>query len=227
MRILLVEDSERLRSQLEIALHRAGYAVDASSDGADGLWRAESGSYDVIVLDLMLPKMDGLAVLARLRAAHSHSRVLILTAKDSIADRVKGLQAGADDYLVKPFALEELLARVQSLCRRGYGTPSVMLKLGDISIDVTRKLVRRGTEPIELTKREYMLLEYLALRRGEFVSRSEIEDHIYDEGSEPLSNAVDTAVSRLRKKLDVEGRPSWIRTQRGLGYRVDAEKETT
>jgi DNA-binding response OmpR family regulator len=223
MRILLVEDSERLRSQLEIALRRAGYAVDASGEGVDGLWRAESGSYDVIVLDLMLPRLDGLSVLARLRAAQSTSRVLVLTAKDSIADRVKGLQAGADDYLVKPFALEELLARVQSLCRRGYGTPSVVLTLGDISIDITRKVVRRGSETIDLTKREFMLLEYLALRRGEFVSRSEIEERIYDEGSEPLSNAVDTAVSRLRKKLDAPGRPSWIRTQRGLGYRLDAE----
>ncbi len=223
MRVLIVEDSERLRSQLEIALRRAGYAVDTSADGSDGLWRAESGAYDVIVLDLMLPKMDGLTLLTRLRATNSTSRVLILTAKDSVADRVNGLQSGSDDYLVKPFALEEFLARVQSLCRRGYGTASVVVSLGDISIDITRKLVRRGTEAIELTKREYMLLEYLALRRGEFVSRSEIEERIYDEGSEPLSNAVDTAVSRLRKKLDVSGRPSWIRTQRGLGYRLDME----
>jgi DNA-binding response OmpR family regulator len=223
MRVLLVEDSERLRSSLEIALRRAGYAVDSAAEGVDGMWRAESGAYDVIVLDLMLPGLDGLSLLARLRAARSSSRVLILTAKDSVDDRVKGLQAGADDYLVKPFALEELLARVQALCRRGYGAPTTVIELGDISIDITRKLVRRGTERIELTKREFMLLEYLALRRGEFVSRSEIEERIYDEGSEPLSNAVDTAVSRLRKKLDVVGQPSWIRTQRGLGYRLETE----
>lgn len=223
MKVLLIEDSERLRTALETGLRKAGYAVDCSSEGVDGLWRAESGTYDVIVLDLMLPNLDGLTLLSRLRASKSLSRVLILTAKDTVADRVKGLQSGADDYLVKPFAFEEFLARVQSLCRRGYGAPTAAIEVGDLSIDVARKLVKRREERIDLTKREFMLLEYLALRRGEFVSRSEIEDRIYDEGSEPLSNAVDTTVSRLRKKLDVAGQPSWIRTQRGVGYRLEAD----
>jgi DNA-binding response OmpR family regulator len=222
VKVLVVEDSERLRKSLEIGLKKAGYAVDVSADGVDGAWRAETGAYDVIVLDLMLPRLDGLSVLARLRQAHSPSRVLLLTAKDALSDRVHGLQSGADDYLVKPFAFEELLARVQALCRRGYAPPAPVLALGDVTIDLGRRVVMRNGSAIELTKREWMLLEFLALKKGEYVSRTEIEARIYDEGSEPMSNAVDVTVLRLRKKLDVAGQVSPIRTQRGLGYRLDA-----
>lgn len=221
MKVLVVEDSERLRKSLEIGLKKAGYAVDVSADGVDGAWRAETGEYDVVVLDLMLPQLDGLAILARLRKAQSPSRVLVLTAKDALADRVHGLQAGADDYLVKPFAFEELLARVQALCRRGYAPPTPLLEFGDLAIDLGRRVVTRNGAAIELTKREWMLLEYLALKKGEYVSRTEIESRIYDDGNEPMSNAVDVTVLRLRKKLDVTGQASPIRTQRGLGYRLE------
>lgn len=223
MKVLLVEDSVRLRFALETGLRKAGFAVDVSADGVDGLWRAEQGAYDVIVLDLMLPGLDGMTLLARLRAKKSASRVLILTARDAVADRVSGLQTGADDYLVKPFAFDELVARIQVLCRRGYAPPGAVLEFDDLSIDVARKLVKRAGERIDLTKREFMLLEYLALRRGEYVSRGDIEERLYDEGSEPLSNAVDSTVSRLRKKLDVEGQASWISTLRGLGYRLGTD----
>jgi DNA-binding response OmpR family regulator len=222
VKVLLVEDSERLRRSVGTGLRKAGYAVDSSADGVDGLWRAESGEYDVIVLDLMLPGLDGLSVLSKLRTIGSESRVLVLTAKDSIADRVRGLDAGADDYLVKPFAFDELLARVQALCRRGYGVKRNVVVIGDLEIDLSRRVIERAGVPIELTRKEFMLLEYLALRRGEYVQRTEIETRLYDEGSEPSSNAVDTAVSRLRRKLDLQGQPSIIRTQRGLGYALVA-----
>jgi DNA-binding response OmpR family regulator len=219
MRLLLVEDSVRLQRSLAAALRRSGYAVDVAGDGEEGLWLAESSDYDAIVLDLMLPKRDGLDVLRTLRAHRKPTHILLLTARDAVSDRVTGLEAGADDYLVKPFALEELLARVQALCRRAYGSKQPKMVVTDLEIDPAALRVNRAGQPIELTAREYQLLEYLVRRRGEVVSRAEIEAHIYDGQVDPMSNVVDSAICSLRKKIAVAGssRPL-IHTRRGLGY---------
>lgn len=200
------------------ALSRSGYAVDVAGDGEQGLWLAESNRYDVIILDIMLPKLDGLGVLRRLRAAGRQDHVLLLTARDTVADRVDGLRRGADDYLTKPFALEELLARVEALCRRAYGDKDATLRAGDLQIDTLAKQVTRNGHPVELTAREYSLLEYLVRRRGEVVSRPEIEEHIYDGAVDPMSNVVDSAICTLRRKLAVDEAVPLIHTRRGQGY---------
>jgi DNA-binding response OmpR family regulator len=218
MRVLLVEDSQRLQASLSTALRRSGYAVDAATDGEEALWRARTDDYDAMVLDLMLPKRDGLSVLTELRRVGRNVHVLILTARDTVEDRVRGLQAGADDYLVKPFALEEFLARVQALCRRTYGGKQTLLAVGDLEIDTIARAVRRGAAKLDLTAREYHLLEYLAQRRGEVVSRGEIEAHIYDAKVDPMSNVVDSAICILRRKLAVDDAPPLIHTRRGIGY---------
>jgi DNA-binding response OmpR family regulator len=215
MRVLVVEDSPRLQQTLGTALRKSGYAVDAAADGAEGLWLAESNEYDVIVLDLMLPRRDGLSVLSELRRKGKSVHVLLLTARDSVADRVAGLRAGADDYLVKPFALDELLARVQALCRRVYGTKRPQLRVDDLEIDPLARRARRAGREVDLTAREFALLEYLACRQGEVVSRTEIEAHIYDGLADPMSNVVDSAICGLRKKL---GAAPLIHTRRGQGY---------
>ena len=218
MKLLLVEDALPLQRAVAKGLRKAGYAVDVSADGAEGLWFAENNDYDVLILDLMLPGLDGLAVLQRLRAAGRSTHILVLTAKDTVEDRVRGLQAGADDYLVKPFAFEELLARVQALCRRAYGQKRAVLAVGDLEIDPGRKTVQRGGQPVPLKPREFALLEYLALRRGEVVSRREIEAHLYPDSVDPMSNVVDSAICGLRKKLARPGASALIHTRHGLGY---------
>lgn len=218
MRVLLVEDSERLQRSVAAALRRVGYAVDTASDGEEGLWLAQSNNYDAMILDLMLPKIDGLAVLRTLREAGRDTHVLILTARDTVADRVTGLQGGADDYLVKPFALEELLARVDALCRRAYGAKQTVLRVGPLAVDTASRSAQMHDAALDLSPREFALLEYLARRAGEVVSRSEIEAHLYDEQVDPLSNVVDSAVCLLRKKL---GAPL-IQTRRGQGYVLTA-----
>ena len=223
MRVLLVEDSERLRKAIVAALKRSGYAVDTAADGEEGLWLAQSHTYDAIVLDIMLPKLDGLSVVAELRRREDSSHVLLLTARDTVDDRVRGLRAGADDYLIKPFALEELLARVQALCRRSYGAKNPRLVIGDLEIDTAAREVRRAGQAITLKPREYALLEYLALRRGEVVSRRDIETHIYDEAVDPMSNVVDSAISVLRKRLAQGGAPPLIHTRHGHGYVLKSE----
>jgi DNA-binding response OmpR family regulator len=222
MRVLLIEDSERLRRSLEIGLRRSGYAVDVAADGAQGLWSAQSNPYDVIVLDLMLPEVDGLTVLQTLRRKEINSQVLILTAKDSVEDRVRGLRLGADDYLIKPFAFDELLARIEALTRRGHGVRSPQITIGQLQVDTASRTVRRGGEVIDLPPREYALLEFLALRKGQVVSRTEIEGHIYDERVEPASNVVDAAIYALRRKIDPADGPSYIHTRRGMGYTLSA-----
>lgn len=221
MRILLVEDSPRLQRSVGTALRKTGYAVDVAGDGEEGLWLALSHDYDVLVLDIMLPKRDGLSLLAELRRKGRMVHVLLLTARDTVIDRVQGLGAGADDYLVKPFALEELLARVQALGRRAYGTKQPKLLVGKLEIDTVARTVQRNSQPVELTAREYLLLEYLARRRGQVVSRTEIEAHIYDEQVDPMSNVVDSAICNLRKKISTTGEPTLIHTRRGLGYVLD------
>jgi DNA-binding response OmpR family regulator len=218
MHILLVEDSGRLQKYVGKGLRQAGYAVDLAGDGEEGLWLAVENDYDVIVLDLMLPKLDGISLLQRLRQAGRKTHVLILSAKDTVADRVHGLEQGADDYLVKPFAFEELLARIQVLARRAYGIKNAQLVIGDLAIDMAKRAVAREGETLNLRPREYALLELLALRQGEVVSRAEIEHSIYDEQADPMSNVVDSAVCILRKKIDTAGSASLIQTRRGMGY---------
>ena len=218
MRVLVVEDSKRLQAYLARGLRNAGYAVDVADDGEDGLWMAESSDYDVIILDLMLPKIDGLTLLQRLRTQGNDTHVLILTARDTVDDRVRGLKQGADDYLIKPFDLKELLARVQALARRSYGVKSPTITIGALTIDPSARIVKRKDQILDLTVREFSLLEYLALRAGEVVTRTEIESHIYDDHVEAMSNVVDSAVYCLRRKIDEPGAPSMICTRRGLGY---------
>ena len=222
MKLLLVEDSRHLQRALTTGLRKAGYAVDATGEGSEALWMAESNHYDAIILDIMLPGMDGLTILQTLRTHGNATHVLILTAKDTVDDRVRGLRMGADDYLVKPFAFDELLARVEALCRRSYGGKQTRLTIADLEIDLATKAVKRAGTLIKLKPREYALLEYLALRRSQVVSRNEIEEHIYEVEADPMSNVVDSAVCSLRKKLSAAGEPALIHTRRGLGYVLDA-----
>ena len=222
MRLLLIEDSPRLQRSLNTALRRAGYAVDVTGDGEEGLWLAVANDYDTIILDIMLPRLDGLALLERLRAAGKSTHVLLLTARDTVEDRVRGLRKGADDYLVKPFALDELLARVEALCRRSYGTKRTRIILDELAIDTGARSVTLAGSPVDLTPREYALLEYLVLRKGEVVSRTEIEHHIYNDSADPLSNVVDSAICMLRKKLTPSGAKPLIRTRRGHGYVLES-----
>jgi DNA-binding response OmpR family regulator len=223
MRVLVVEDSPRLRQTVTTWLRRHGFAVDASADGEEGLYLAETNDYDAIVLDIMLPKLDGLALLQRLRQQGKQTHVLLLTAKDTVPDRVRGLELGADDYLVKPFALEELLARVRALCRRAYGTKDPRLLIADLEIDTAARKVTRAGQAVPLQPREYALLEYLARRRGHIVTRTEIEEHIYGGEVEPMSNVVDSAICSLRQKLSEANPAPLIHTRRGLGYELEVE----
>ncbi len=222
MKILVVEDHAPLRGSLAKGLREAGFAVDLAADGEEGLWHALEEDYDAIVLDLMLPKLDGLSVLERLRAKGKQSHVLILTAKDAVRDRVRGLEAGADDYLVKPFAFEELLARIRALVRRRYAAKSPAVRVGDLEIDRAAQRVRRGGRDIELTAKEYALLELLALRAGEIVRRVEIWSHLYEFAEEPSSNLLEVYVAQLRRKLEAGGEPRMIHTRRGVGYSLEA-----
>jgi DNA-binding response OmpR family regulator len=227
VRLLLVEDSVRLQRSLGLAFRRSGYAVDIAGDGEEGLWLAETNNYDAVVLDVMLPKMDGLDVLRSLRLSGKATHILLLTARDTVSERVAGLEAGADDYLVKPFALEELLARVQALCRRAYGSKQPRLGVSDLQIDPVARSATRAGQTLELTAREYQLLEYLGHRLGEVVSRRDIEAHIYDGQVDPMSNVVDSAICSLRKKMAIYPKAeALIQTRRGLGYVLEAPKNS-
>ena len=220
MRVLIVEDSDTLRESLRVGLAREGFAVDVAGDGKLGLSYARNNPYDVLVLDLLLPKLDGMSVLAQLREKEDRPHVLVLTARDRVEDRVLGLNSGADDYLVKPFAFDELLARIHALVRRRYEERSPAVSVGELVVDiVARKAVHRGIA-LDLTAREYSLLEYLVLRRGHTVSREEIEDHIYGVNKLPSSNTVDSTICILRAKLGPDGK-DLIRTRRGQGYSLE------
>jgi DNA-binding response OmpR family regulator len=218
MRLLVIEDYPPLLRSMHQGLQEAGYAVDTAADGETGLDCALSTPYDAVILDLMLPKLDGLALLARLRGHKNTTPVLILTARDRVEDRVRGLDVGADDYLVKPFAFAELLARVRAIIRRRYQSAASTIRVGDLEIDTTARTVRRQGTPVSLSAREYALLEYLAARRGQVVSRAEIWEHVYDFASEPTSNVVDVYVGYLRKKLESGQGAKLIHTRRGQGY---------
>ncbi len=218
MRVVVVEDFEILRESISLGLREAGFAVDEAAEGETGLWYAQSNDYDVVILDLMLPRIDGLTILQKLRAAKKETHVLVLTAKDTSADRVTGLDAGADDYLVKPFVFAELLARVRALVRRRYDKKSPVIRVGDMVIDTTTRSVERDGSVVELSRREYALLEFLAVRAGQVVSRTDIWEHVYDFNSSAESNVVDAFIRLLRKKIERPHLPALIHTRRGHGY---------
>lgn len=217
MRILVVEDEPELLAVIARALREEGYAVDEAADGIDGLYKAEAWDYDAVVLDLMLPGRDGWQVLAGLRKRRK-TPVLILTARDAVDDRVRGLDSGADDYLVKPFVLAELLARLRALIRRAAGQADPVIHVGDVAIDTRARTVTRRGAPVALTGREYALVELLTLHRGRLVTRTQIYEHLFDENDDSLSNLVEVHVMNVRKKLGKE----FITTRRGQGYIVDA-----
>lgn len=218
MRVLVVEDYAPLRDSVAQALREEGFAVDTAADGEVGRWHAQSGEHDVLVLDIMLPKVDGLTLLRELRHADRRVPVLLLTAKDTVEDRVLGLDAGADDYLVKPFELAELLARVRALVRRRYAAAGPVIRVQDLQVNTASRVVHRAGQRIELTAREYALLEYLALRAGQIATRTDIWEHVYDFRSTVESNVVDVYVGYLRKKLEGPGQAKLIHTRRGQGY---------
>jgi two-component system OmpR family response regulator len=217
MRVLVVEDDPDLRRLLHQALREEGYAVDAAADGSTGLYDATSWSYDAVVLDLMLPGLDGWQVLSALRKEKKHLPVLILTARDSVPDRVRGLDSGADDYMVKPFVLAELQARLRALIRRAAGRAHPLLEIGDVQVDTVSRTVSLNGQPVHLTAREYGIVELLGLRRGEVVSRTELYGHLFDEDDDSFSNLLDVHVSNIRKKLGKD----FIQTRRGHGYVID------
>ena len=217
MRVLVVEDEPDLLASLVKALQEDGYAVDGAADGEDGLYKAESYEYDAVVLDIMLPGIDGWELLRRLRK-QKKTPVLMLTARDAVRDRVRGLDTGADDYLVKPFDLDELLARLRALIRRSASQAESCLQIGAVCIDMPARTVTLRGEPVTLTAREYALLEFLALHQGKVVTRTMLYEHLFDENDSTLSNLLDVHVSNLRKKLGHE----FITTRRGHGYCIDA-----
>jgi two-component system OmpR family response regulator len=216
MRILVVEDEPDLLRSIAQALREEGYAVDTAANGQDGLFSAENSDYDALVLDVMMPKMDGWEMLSRLRKTKK-TPVLMLTARDQSRDRVRGLDTGADDYVVKPFDLPELFARLRALIRRSAGQTRNVIEIGDVVIDVAARNVVHAGEPVPLTAREYALLEYLALHRGELVTRTTLYEHLFDENDSTMSNLLDVHVSNLRKKLGAE----FISTRRGHGYCIE------
>jgi DNA-binding response OmpR family regulator len=223
MRVLVVEDYEVIREGLVQGLQERGFAVDATGDGIEGKWYATSNDYDLLLLDIMLPGLSGLEILRAVRAQGKDVPVLLLTAKDEVEDRVRGLDLGADDYLVKPFAIAELFARVRSLTRRGHHARTPAITVGDLVIDSATRSVRRGTQDIVLTPREYALLEFLALRAGEVVARSELWEHLYSFSDDSTSNVIEATVLRLRRKLSPADEPPLLHTRRGFGYVLSAE----
>ncbi|HNM77413.1 MAG TPA: response regulator transcription factor [Tepidiformaceae bacterium] len=226
MKILLVEDEARLATAVRRVLNDEGYATDWSADGADGLSRASSGEYDVVLLDVMLPSYDGYEIARRLRRDGATVPILMLTARDGIQDRVRGLDAGADDYLVKPFALAELLARVRALSRRakmGAAAETQILTVGDLELDIPAREARRGQRRIELTAREFALLETLMRHPGQVMSRSQLLDSVWSYDSTTESNVVDIYIHYLRNKIDRGFDRKLIRTARGMGYAIRAD----
>lgn len=216
MRVLVIEDEADLRRALVQSLNESGYAVDHAADGEDGIQKATTWDYDAIVLDIMVPRKNGWEVLQTLRSV-KRTPVLILSARDALLDRIRGLDGGADDYLVKPFSFVELHARLRALIRRALGQASSVLTIGDVSIDTASQKVTKGGDAVTLTPREYALVELLALHRGKLISRTLIYDHIFGEDDSSLSNLVDVHVSHIRKKLGTE----FIATRRGRGYIID------
>jgi two-component system copper resistance phosphate regulon response regulator CusR len=222
MKLLIIEDAPRLRTMLTQSLTRLGHAVDVAEDGIEGEMMARSNFYEAIVLDRMLPGKEGLDVLRDLRRDHIKTPILLLTALDAIEEKVRGFGTGADDYLTKPFALAELIARLEALVRRQHGKADSLLHIGPLTLDTAAKSVTLQQRPITLTAREFSLLECLARRQGQVLSRAQIEAHLYAESDSPISNAVDAAVYSLRRKLALPDGQVLLQTRRGLGYVLEA-----
>jgi two-component system OmpR family response regulator len=224
MKLLVIEDDRETAAYIVKGLAESGYVVDHAGEGRDGLFMASSGAYDALIVDRMLPGMDGLAIIAALRAAEISTPVLILSALGAVDDRVKGLRAGGDDYLVKPFAFAELLARLEALLRRGTGTQATtVLKVGDLEMDLLARNVRRGAQQIELLPREFRLLEFLMRHAGQVVTRTMLLENVWDYHFDPQTNVIDVHVSRLRQKIDKGFEHPLLHTVRGAGYCLRAE----
>ncbi|MBI5493210.1 MAG: response regulator transcription factor [Deltaproteobacteria bacterium] len=224
MRILLVEDEKDLASIVKQGLEEEGYVVDVAHDGEEGLYMAENFPADALILDIMLPLMDGLTVLSTMRKKGITTPVLLLTARDALLDKIKGLDTGADDYLTKPFVFEELLARVRSLLRRKATVKEAVVRIADLEINTASHEVKRGGKTISLSAKEYALLEYLAYRKGNVVTRTDIVEHIYHEDTDMDSNVVDVYINYLRNKIDKDFKPKLIHTVRGAGYMLKEEE---
>jgi two-component system, OmpR family, response regulator len=224
MKLLVIEDDREAAAYIAKGLGESGYVVDITHEGREGLFMASSGNYDALVIDRMLPNMDGLAVIAALRAAELHTPVLILSAMGAVDDRVKGLRAGGDDYLVKPFAFAELLARIEALLRRGGATPATTkLKVADLEMDLLARTVHRATREIEFLPREFRLLEFLMRHADQVVTRTMLLENVWDYHFDPQTNVIDVHVSRLRQKIDKGFDKALLHTVRGAGYRLSAE----
>jgi two-component system, OmpR family, response regulator len=224
MKLLVIEDDREAAAYISKGLAESGYVVDIAHEGRDGLFMASSGNYDAVVVDRMLPSMDGLAVIAALRAADIRVPVLILSALGAVDDRVKGLRAGGDDYLVKPFAFAELLARLEALLRRGSGSPTTTkLHVGDLEMDLLARIVHRGGQEIDLLPREFRLLEFLMRHVGQVVTRTMLLENVWDYHFDPQTNVIDVHISRLRQKIDKGFAKPLLHTVRGAGYRLSAE----
>ncbi len=218
MKILLADDDPKLLRHLAAGLRQAGHTVDCAQDGAEARWAAENGHYDVLVLDIRMPHLDGVSLVRGLRRSGCASPVLFVTARGEVRDRVAGLDAGADDYLVKPFSFDELLARVRALGRRVRGDLGQLLRVGELELDLLARSVRRGPDTIALTNREFALLEFLAQASPRTVSRTAIVEHVWDQHFDGGTNVVNVYINYLRSKLDRPGAASWIRTVRGVGF---------
>lgn len=227
MRILVIEDESKMAALLRRALREEGYAVDVTASAEDAVWMGTENPYDAVVLDVMLPDGNGFEVLKRLREAGRWSPVIMLTARDAVADRVRGLDAGADDYLIKPFSFDELLARLRALVRRGTAERPPVLRAGALSLDPGSRTIEVGGTPVELTAREFALLEYLMRHAGEAVSRTRIREHVWDFSFDGDSNVVDVYVRYLREKIDRRFGLALIETVRGVGYRIRHDNPAT
>ena len=226
MRILVVEDERKVARFIERGLKEERFAVDVAADGEEGLFRAQSNDYDLIVLDVLMPKKDGFQVLRELRAAKCRARILMLTARDSVEDRVQGLEGGADDYLIKPFAFAEFLARVRALLRRGAEDDPISLSALDLTLDLKTRKVSRAGKPVTLSAKEFGVLEYLLRHPDEVVTRTQLAEHVWDENFDSFSNVIDVTVYHLREKVDRDFKPALIHTVRGVGYVLKVAAET-
>ena len=218
MRILIVEDEKKVAAFIKKGLEEETYAVDIATDGEEGLHLGEQNQYDLIILDLMLPKINGLDILSRLRSQKIDTPILLLTAKDSVEDKVEGLNQGADDYLTKPFAFSELLARIRVLLRRGKAESKTTLEIADLTLNLVSHKVNRGTEEIELTGKEYSLLEYFMRNQEKVLTRTMIAEHVWDYNFDTFTNVIDVYVNHLRKKIDKNFSTKLLHTLRGVGY---------
>ncbi|HEU6452673.1 MAG TPA: response regulator transcription factor [Gemmatimonadaceae bacterium] len=226
MRVLLVEDDDRLASSVANQLRQAGFAVDIVARGEDALRESAISPYDAIVLDLQLPDLDGVEICRRLRERGTPVRIIMATARDGVADRITGLDTGADDYLVKPYSVRELIARLRALLRRPEAALPTVYRVADLELDTATRVARRGERTIDLTTKEFVVLEYMMRNAGRVLTREQISEHAWDANYDPFSNIIDVYVARLRRKVDAPGEPALIETVRGAGYKLATPAES-